>query len=253
MLGVTRPARAVDLWARAARRSLAAEREVQTALFRTQEGTSDDLDMLLVRTAMIEAARGKRYELGLTTVQVIRTRRLLGLPRAPGDAALLRSVIDDASEAETTALAALELGRLHRLAGEPEAAALEFDRALGAAWRSETRIEAHLMRGWLAVEREQARMALAEFRAALEFELGRAQLVLCLSSLAHAEVLAGDLGSARRHFLRAGAIASSGETVSQVVPSERPELLPVDRAALEALEQRVRASAADGDEDDFDP
>lgn len=246
-------ARAADFWARTAGRIRKSELEVTEALFRTQEGTSDELDELVVRTAMVDAARGRRFELGLTTVLVLRTRRLLGLPRARGDVALLESVIDGGPNAETTALAALELGRLLRIDGDLGRAAVEFDRALGSAWRSETRAEAHLMRGWFAAERGDAPAARADFRAALTFDLGRSQLALGLSSLAYAEALAGDLGAAREHYARAREISSSGEGVSRVLPSERPELLPADRSALEGLDRRLRASAADGDEDHLDP
>lgn len=252
-LGVTPLARAADLWAKAAGRDRSREREVLVALARTQEGTSDALDELLVRTAMVDAARGKRYDLGLTTVLALRARRLLGLPRVPGDLDLLRQVIEAGQEAETTALAALELGRLWRSEGEPGKAALEFDRALGSAWRSETRVEAHLMRGWFAASRGDARMAQADFRAALTFDLGRSQLALSLASLAYAEALAGDLGAARGHYARARAVWSSGEAVSLVLPSQRPELLPHDRSALDSLERRLRPSATDGDEDHLDP
>lgn len=244
MMASARSALSADLWPQTKGEGREAERATCQALFRTQEGTSDSIDDLLVRTAMVEMSRGWKYEEGLTIVHAVRARRLLGLSRVRGDVAALRAVTERDEAAETIALAALELGRLYRIEGDATLARLEFDRAVGRAWRSETRAEAHLMRGWFEISAGGLARARADFRTILAFDLERPQLVLLLSSLAHVALLAGDAAEARQYWQRAREVQASGNTVSRLEPSERPELLPSDRDALVLLPRRLEGDPA---------
>lgn len=242
VLAVPGRAAGADFWQRLRGHRIPAERETQQALFRAEAGTSDAVDELVVRVAMVDGARGKRYGEALTTTIAARTRRLLGLPRAKGDEAELRAIVERDEAAEITALAALELGRLLRLQGDVAGAALEYERAVGRAWQTRTRVEAHLMRGWLAVAAGDWPSAAADFRSTLAFELSRSELGLALASLAYVDLATGDAREARRHWDRSREVLAGGEAISPVAPRDRPELLPADRAALDELERRLVAA-----------
>ena len=234
----TLPASGADLWPRTKHPLVPRERETLQALYRAMEGTADSVDELLVRVSIVDVAKGKDYEDPLTLVYVLRARRLLGLPRLAGDDQLLRSVSDREGSSEAASLAAVELARIYRQAGEGDRARVELDRALRSAWRSETRIEAHLMRGWLAVEGGDLPRARADFRATLAFDLGRSQLALSLTSLAWVELLRGDVPEARRLLARARDISSDGARVG-TDPLDRPELMDRDRLALRDMARRL--------------
>jgi len=238
-VGQPAPAHAADFWQRAQGRASAAERETREALFRAEAGTSDALDEHLVRVSMVDVARGKVYGEALTLVYVVRTRRLLGLSSLPGELGLLEAITASDGPVETVALAALELSRLHRLQGDLTRARVELDRALGCAWRSELRIEAYLMRGWLALEQNELGQARSDFQAVLAYDPGRSRLALALASLAQVDLLRGDVPEARRLLGRARETADGGGAVSPIQPSQRPELLPRDRRALEELAGRL--------------
>ena len=253
LLGWSLPASAADFWQRTKGRALTAEAETLQALYRALEGSSDSIDELLVRVSIVDVARGKVYQEPLTLVYVLRTRRLLGLPRLRGDTGRLREVTEGDGSGETVALAAIELGRLLRLEGDGAGAKLELDRGVARAWRSETLVEARLMRGFLAIEQADPLGARADFEAALAFDLGRSQLALALSGLALSDLERGDGAGARRLLSRARALLLAGNSAMSVQPADRPELLPRDRSALLELEGRLQSSAGDGDEDDLDP
>jgi len=236
------PARGADVWQRVKHGARSDERETLEALERTLEGTADSLDALLVRVSMVDVAKGRRYEDPLTLVYVLRARRLLGLPSLPGQAQLLGAVGEDSASKEVATLAAIELSPLLRQEGETARAHAELDRALGLAWRSDVRVEALLMRGWLAVEQGDLAGARADFRATLTFDLGRAVLSLALASLAYVELLHGDVPEARRLYGRATELSSSGTTVRRSAFADRPELSKRDRDALLELERRLGGS-----------
>lgn len=233
------PARGADVWQRAKNQERPDERETLEALHRTLEGTSDSLDALLVRVSQVDFAKGRQYKDPLALVYVLRTRRLLGLPSLPGQARLLLSATEESASKEVATLGAIELALLFRQEGETDRAHAEFDRALGLAWRSDVRVEALLMRGWLSVEQGDLAGAGADFRAMLAFELGRVRLSLALASLSYVELLRGDLPEARRLYGRATELLSSGTTVSRSAFADRPELSRRDRAALRELERRL--------------
>src|SRR5688572_26537218 len=204
------PSLAADFWERTHGRAKAAERETLESIFRAEAGTSDSIDELHVRVAIVDVARGKRYRQVLTLVYVLRTRRLLGLSSLPGELALLEAITQGEGPGEAVALAALELGRILRSSGDLPAARTEFDRALGRAWRSEARVEGYLMRGFLGVEEGDLERARADFLAALAFDLERPLLALTLEGLALVDLSRGDLPEARRLLKRAREIESGG-------------------------------------------
>lgn len=246
------PTSAADFWQRTKGRERTSERETLQALYRALAGTSDSIDELLVRTSIVDDARGKIYEDPLTLVYVLRARRLLGLARQPDDVLRLRAASESEASGETVALAAIELGRLLRLDGDLARARAEFDRALGRAWQSPTRVEAHFLRGFLAVEQADLAGARADFQAALAFDLGRSQLSLALMSLALVDHERGDAAEARRLYARARRLSRGGSAVNGGRAVDRPELLASDRARLLEVESLLE-SAGHGDEDDLDP
>jgi hypothetical protein len=248
----TLPASAADFWRWTKGQARASERETLQALHRAFSGSSDSIDELLVRTAMVDAARGKEYDEPLTLIYVLRMRRLLGLGHQERDLASLSAITEGGAPAETVALAAIELGRLRRLGGDAVRARAAFDLALGRAWQNETRIEAHIFRAFLALEEGDLLSARADFLALLGFDLGRSRLGLALTSLAAVELERGDVAEARRLFVRAKKLVLAGNTESGVGFVDRPELLPSDKARLSKLESLLE-SAGHGDEDDLDP
>lgn len=215
-------------WSRVKLNAQSQERATLGAVERVLSGRGEELDLLLVRAALVELMRAQTKD-PRTVVLLFHLRRQLGLPPPRGGIARLRLVISPRLSAFDSALAFYELGRLYLdayFAGgsrsdivpdhghEPEHASnlagfetpasevpfitgmRQLDQSLRFAWEAEQRSEILFYRGMSSFYMERYEDAEADLVAVREIAasgrfLMNAHLALSLLAVAKGELSTG--------------------------------------------------------------
>lgn len=194
-------------WARVKMSVKPQEAATLAAIERVLGGRSEEMDLLLVRTAVVELMRGQTKD-PRTVVLLFHLRRQLGLSPPKGGIERLSSVISSRLSDFDSALAFYELARLYLddyFLEEPvlvetptntalaKAGILYLDRALDFAWEAEQRSDILFYRGMSCLKIERYDEAEQDLLAERELGTSRRSLMNAHLGLSLLAVVRGDM------------------------------------------------------------
>ncbi len=194
-----------DFWRRVAASNHAHELATVRAVERVLNGKGGELDLLLVRTALVELMR-QEHESARTVVLLFHLRRQLGFSAPRGGKSKLAQVLELPLSHFDRALGYYELARLEldgvfsrakkslersKQVGVFRRTFALLDRALASAWESELRAEILVYRGLGRLRLHQASRARADFLLASQLSQDAARLAEAHLGLAFAALEEG--------------------------------------------------------------